>query len=100
MSAGSALIQRNSLLKIGELRAYSRTAMKEITHNPLVVLPQFRFMYFPNDIENGMSILAIMSIRLDYLICSCNESGGIDAEYGVRGYYKGSKGPPLSTKSL
>jgi len=59
MSAGSALIQRNSLLKIGELRAYSRTAMKEITHNPLV--PQFRFMYFPNDIENGMSILAIMS---------------------------------------
>jgi len=74
--------------------------MKEITHNPLVVLPQFRFMYFPNDIENGMSILAIMSIRLDYLICSCNESGGIDAEYGVRGYYKGSKGPPLSTKSL
>jgi len=62
MSAGSALIQRNSLLKIGELRAYSRTAMKEITHNPLVVLPQFRFMYFPNDIENGMSILAIMSI--------------------------------------
>ena len=67
MSAGSALIQRNSLLKIGELRAYSRpncpcTAMKEITHNQLVVLPQFRFMYFPNDIENGMSILAIMSI--------------------------------------
>ena len=36
--------------------------MKEITHNQLVVLPQFRFMYFPNDIENGMSILAIMSI--------------------------------------
>jgi hypothetical protein len=67
MSVGSALIQRNSLLKIGELRAHSRpngpcTAMKEITHNPLVVLPQFRFMYFPNDIENGMSILAIMSI--------------------------------------
>ena len=60
MSAGSSLIQRNSLLKIGELRAYSRTAMKEITHNPLV--PQFRFMYFTNDIENGMSILAIMSI--------------------------------------
>ena len=35
--------------------------------------------------------------RLDYLICSCNESGGIDAR-GIR--YKGSKGPPFATKYL